>query len=271
MENDQLTVIDNATSDELEAMLTQGTEETSDETVEATETPAPEPEKPAEPAEKSEVEKRLEALEKRLKDKDDFINQRNAEIGILRKQLRDQKLAELGEEEEINRDELIDDPKAAIKKAVERAEKRKALEAERQNEMNTELMERNRQMVEQFLPNLGDVKPAIAEVLKADGAAEQLIAQFDADPANTFMAPVVFQLAKRAELQKKVSELEKKLAKYEENANRIVNNATKFSGAKSPVARTAPAPRASKKLDNLTEADIDRMSLEELQELQKEL
>jgi len=270
---DKLTMIDNASSpEELESMLLEvATPDDSGEQP-AKEVAAEVPEEEQAP-EKSDVEKRLELLEKRLKDKDDFINQRNAEVGLLRKQLREKQRAELdAEDETIDESALLDNPKEAIQRAVERAKKRDALEAEHKAESSNEMYAQNQRIIEQFVPNLSDVTPGIIEVLKSDGAPQEMISQFEQSPHTVFMAPLVIQLAKRAEMATRIADLEKKIAKYEAGTAKIVDNASKFGGAKSQVSNGPATTKTSgKRLNNLTQVDIDKMTLEELQELEKEL
>ena len=272
MEIDQMAAIDNATSEELELMLNPTPE--ADETAETpTEAPAPETPDTAEakaepaPTKLQELEERMAKYEKQLKDKEAFINQRNQEIGTLRKQLLDKKAEALAEDVEPSEEEILRDPKAAVRKAIERAKEREHIEAQRQAEAQNEAVEQTRQVLLNLVPTFEQDKPTILEVMKADGAKPEQIAQFEKDPTSLHPA-LVYQLQKRAAMHKEIQTLKEKL---NGEPKKLADNLAKFGNAKNPTSQ-APAPKMqSKKLDQLTEADIDKMSLAELDALQKEL
>lgn len=267
-----LDVPEEANSEELEELLQQtlGTEAVQEEISDTTE---PEPEEPEQTDPSAELEKlklENEKYKKQLKDKDDFINRRNAEVGLLRKQLKERKEALMNED--LSDEEIMENPKEAIKKALERKEQIKALEEEEQKLDIEDIRARNREIIDRLVPNFEDVTPNIAEVLASDGAPPEMIERFSSDPALTIPPAVIFQLSKRAELQARIAELEAKLAQSKDAPKKIIDNIQKFSQSKSPVASAPTTARKSPvKLANLTEADIDKMSLEELQELEKEL
>lgn len=276
MEIDQMAAIDNATSEELELMLNLPTEANADADTAETPTEAPAPETKPETAEAKaeptptklqELEERMAKYEKQLKDKEAFINQRNQEIGTLRKQLLDKKAEALAEDVEPSEEEILRDPKAAVRKAIERAKEREHIDAQRQAEAQNEAIEQTRQVLLNLVPTFEQDKATILEVMKADGAKPEQIAQFEKDPTSLHPA-LVYQLQKRAAMHKEIQTLKEKL---NGEPKKLADNLAKFGNAKNPTSQ-APAPKMqSKKLDQLTEADIDKMSLAELDALQKEL
>lgn len=276
MEIDQMAAIDNATSEELELMLNLPTEANANaETAEVpTDTSVPEPkpntaEAQAEPtpAKLQELEERMAKYEKQLKDKESFINQRNQEIGLLRKQLLNKKAEELAEDVEPSEEEILRDPKAAIKKAIERAKERENLQAQQQAEAQNEAIEQTRQVLHKLVPTFEQDKPAILEIMKADKADAKLIERFDNDPTSLHPA-LVYQLQKRAEMYKELQALKEKVSA---EPKKLADNLSKFGNAKSPTSQAPVSNPKSKRLDSLTEADIDKMSLDELNALQREL
>lgn len=273
MEIDQMAAIDNATSEELELMLNPAP--SADDAEVPTNTEAPVPDQPdtanvqAEPTsgKLTELEERMAKYEKQLKDKEDFINQRNQEIGLLRKQLLEKKAEALAEDVEPNEEEILRDPKAAIKKAIERAKDRELLQKQQDMEAHQEAVEQTRQVLQRLVPTFEESKPIILELMKVDKADAHLIEQFDRDP-TTIHPALVYQLQKRAELYKELQALKEKTS---EEPKKLASNLSKFGNAKSPTSQAPTTAPKSKRLDNLTEADIDKMSLAELDALQKEL
>lgn len=267
--DDQMAVIDNAqTPEELEQLLTAAPEEAT--------APEPKSDDSGEQAQEPTLEDRLAKLEelnqrfeKQLKDKDDFINQRNAEVGLLRKQLRDKQKAELAPE--LTNDEILENPKAAIEKAIERAKAKEKLDAEEQQAAFHEAKKQTQELLTRMLPDFDDSKAAILEVMQSDGVPGEMVKQFEADPVGMLHPSVIFQLAKRAELFKEVQTLKAQLAEAEKRPAKMADNISKYAGAKSPTAKAPAVTKKSTKLEGLTEADIDNMTLEQLNELQKEL
>jgi hypothetical protein len=277
MEIDQMAAIDNATSEELELMLNLPTEANADaenaEVPATTEAPVPDQPDTANvqaeptPAKLAELEERMAKYEKQLKDKEDFINQRNQEIGLLRKQLLEKKAEALAEDAEPNEEEILRDPKAAIKKAIERAKDRELLQKQQDMEAHQEAVEQTRQVLQRLVPTFEESKPIILELMKVDKADAHLIEQFDRDP-TTIHPALVYQLQKRAELYKELQALKEKTSA---EPKKLADNLSKFGNAKSPTSQAPVSNPKSKRLDSLTEADIDRMSLDELNALQREL
>lgn len=264
--------IDNASLEELDAMM--GDVPQTEEAV----APEPKPDTPAEPEAEAELslEDRLKKVEadnaryqKQLKDKDDFINQRNAEIGLLRKQTREKQAKDL-EVEEPTADEILHDPKAAVRKAIEVARKREELEKEQQTEMLDNLKSQNREVLTRLVPDFEDIRKDIIEVMVADKVPEELRSQFESDPSATLHPSIIFQLSKRAALTRRVAELEAQLAEAESRPGKIVDKITKFGNSRTPAAKPVPE-KSNKKLSQYTEQDIDSMSLAELERLEKEL
>lgn len=265
MDTDLMAQIDDASPEQLEQMLTEQPQE------KPADAPQEQPaqEEPTLEERLKQLEERTQKYEKQLKDKDDFINQRNAEVGLLRKQLRDKQKAGLGPE--LTNDEILENPKAAIEKAIERAKAKEQLDKEEHQAAMQDAINQTRQLFSSTFPKFDEVKAHALEVMKADGAPAEMVNQFEADPAATMHMGALFQLVKRAELYKEIKELRAKLEEAEKRTSKITDNVAKFASAKSPTSAAPTSPKKSGRLDSLTEADIDKMSLEELKELQKEL
>lgn len=269
MDSEQMALIDNASPEELEQML-------NSETPATPETEQPTAEQPPQQAEKSaedrlkEFEERMAKYEKQLRDKESFIKQRNQEVGQLRKKLSEYQTKVLAEDVEPTDEEIIRDPKAAVKKAIERAEEKKRLEAEREAEMQTELARQNEELLHRLVPTFDTDRTDIVEVMKADGIPQDMVAGFEANP--TVLHPsIIFQLQKRAEMMREIKTLKAKLGEAKAEPKKIADNLAKYGQAKSPVTQQPSTPKSNKRLDTLSEADIDKLSLEELKELSKEL
>lgn len=269
MDSEQMALIDNASPEELEQMLNSETPATPETEQHTAEQPPQQAEKSADERLK-EFEERMAKYEKQLRDKESFINQRNQEIGQLRKKLSEYQAKVLAESVEPTDEEIIQDPKAAVKKAIERAEEKKRLEAEREAEMQTELARQNEELLHRLVPTFDTDRTDIVEVMKADGIPQDMVAGFEANP--TVLHPsIIFQLQKRAEMMREIKTLKAKLGEAKAEPKKIADNLAKYGQAKSPVTQQPPTPKPNKRIDSLTEADIDKLSLEELKELSKEL
>ena len=269
MDSEQMALIDNASPEELEQML-------NSETPATPETEQPTAEQPPQQAEKSaderlkELEERIAKYEKQLRDKESFIKQRNQEVGQLRKKLSEYQSKVLAEDVEPTDEEIIRDPKEAVKKAIERAEHKRQLEAEREAEMQSEIARQNEELLHRLVPTFDTDRTDIVEVMKADGIPQDMVAGFEANP--TVLHPsIIFQLQKRAEMMREIKALKAKLGEAKAEPKKIADNLARYGQAKSPVTQQPPNPKTNKRLDNLSEADIDKLSLEELKELSKEL
>lgn len=269
MDSEQMVLIDNASPEELEQMLNSETPTTPETEQRATEQQQPIAEKSADERLK-EFEERMAKYEKQLRDKESFINQRNQEVGQLRKKLSEYQSKVLAEDVEPTDEEIIRDPKEAVKKAIERAEHKRQLEAEREAEMQSEIARQNEELLHRLVPTFDTDRTDIVEVMKADGIPQDMVAGFEANP--TVLHPsIIFQLQKRAEMMREIKALKAKLGEAKAEPKKIADNLARYGQAKSPVTQQPPNPKTNKRLDNLSEADIDKLSLEELKELSKEL
>lgn len=269
MDSEQMALIDNTSPEELEQMLNSETPATPETEQHTAEQPPQQAEKSADERLK-EFEERMAKYEKQLRDKESFINQRNQEIGQLRKKLSEYQAKVLAESVEPTDEEIIQDPKAAVKKAIERAEEKKRLEAEREAEMQAELARQNEELLHRLVPTFDTDRTDIVEVMKADGIPQDMVAGFEANP--TVLHPsIIIQLQKRAEMMREIKTLKAKLGEAKAEPKKIADNLAKYGQAKSPVTQQPSTPKSNKRLDTLSEADIDKLSLEELKELSKEL
>lgn len=276
-----LETIDNASEEELHAMLEQasGQEDTPDTQPQASPT-EPQEEAEAEPEAEISIEDRLKAIEeqnatlnKRLKDKDTFIEQRNAEIGNLRKQVREREISEIEDTEvDVGSDEFFDNPSAAIDKVIEARKRKEAiLETEKQENV-AKFKEQTTKLINSIDEAFDKRIPDILGILKADEASPEILKAFEENPHTAFNPAVTLQLIKRATLEKEVAELRASLAEAQSKPNKMLDNLSKFGKNKSKVTNSSPSAKKPKKaLEGLTEKDIDNMSYEELQALEKSL
>lgn len=241
------------------------------------EAPSAEGEQPAEPTGSSEPAKadppadfaeRLTRLEKQNQDKESFIQRQAAEIGLLRKQIRD---SAKPPEIDVPDEEFHANPKEAVRKALHQAKQREIEEKEASDKHIQETRATFKSAIEQWAPDFETKVPDLANLMKKDEASDQLVQQFRSDPVATLNPAVIFQLLKRLDAEKKIVELEKKLAEASQQTKTTVSRIQNAGRAKPVATSSAPSPKAHASLDNLTEEDIDSMSREELEKLYKTL
>lgn len=274
-QNDQL---EGKTTDELAEMLQQELqpEETPAQPPEADKPDEADPKPPADPA-LAEIQERLARAEKRIADKEQFILRQANEIGMLRKQVKQAP-------KDVNLDDIPDEefhanPKDAVKKALakvreaEQAEKEKEQEDKESQAKNLEEIRTiYREAINKWAPDYEEKRvPELLEMLKQDKAPDELVKTMREDPFATLPPPVVFQMLKRVELANRVKELEGKLAEATKKPGQLVNKMQSASRAKPVTTGSAPSASAHKSLADLTEADIDKMSRDELEKLYKGL
>lgn len=262
--------LDGKSSEDLQAML----DGLVNESEPATEPNEPEAEGEKQPAPASEepsvdsLKEMVAKLQKQVQDKEAFILQRNQEIGLLRKKARE---AQPEPELDITDEEMIASPKEALKKALKQHEQRKA-EAQTQQEQEAQDFRRQAQeAISAWAPKYDETVPEIIELMKADQAPESLLSQFKSDPVATLNPAVTFQLIKRIEAQRRIKELETQLAEAQKRPADMVSKIQQAGRAKPVATTTPPSPKKHAVLDNLTEADIDRMSADELKKLEEQL
>lgn len=289
-----ITDLDNATPEQLEEMLTELTSQSDAPPAEepaVVEQDTPEAEGQPETNELETLKQQVEELkkanernEKQLKDKEVFIQKRSQEIGELRKQLAAKREALINKvERDIPEDEIINDPKAALKKAL-REQQSVSEELEHLDKQDKELAieqarQQHSQLIQRMIPDLPDIEEDILSVIKADYDADegvdeqtktQMLSQFKENLAERLNPAVLFQLARRARDQKTINELRAEIEQLKSAPDKLTTNINKFAG-KAPVTAAPASPKKGAiSLKNLTEADIDKMSLEELAELEKQ-
>ncbi len=259
--------LDSKSSEDLQAMLDDMVKpdpEPAEPEATAEETPAPED--PAKMLE--EIKAQNAKLLKQVQDKEAFILQRNQEVGLLRKQLKE-KLPE--PELDITDEEMIASPKEALKKALKQHEQRK-IEAQTQQEQEaSEFRRQAQEAITAWAPDYDTHVPDLIELMKEDKAPDALLTQFKNDPVATLNPAVTFQLIKRLEANRRIKELEAKLAEAQKRPADMVSKIQQAGRAKPVATTTAPSPKKHAILDNLTEADIDRMSMEDLKKLEDQI
>ena len=237
----------------------------------------PEGEKPQEPEKpaQDDVSKRLaeleeanKRLEKQVQDKEAFITQRNAEIGMLRKKARQ---AAPDIETTVKPDEFVADPVAATKKLLREVRDKEAETQEEDAKIAAETREAVKTAIYKWDKDFDKSAPEMVEFMKNDGAPEEILTQFQKDPIGTFAPPVLFQMLKRLAMAREIRDLKAKLADAEKRPSELAHKVQAASRGK-PVVSSAPATsKAAKSLEELTEDDIDRMSPEEIEKLNVEL
>lgn len=154
-------------------------------------------------------------------------------------------------EKKLTLDEFVEDPEAALKRELDKRERRKADEMAKQEIV----IRQNVEMVYEKVPNFEELLPTIIELAKEDGfeSVDQ-----DMVMRTARLEPVVaIQYAKRAALALKVNG---EKAKGEQAIDRIARGTRK-----QPVVTgsSAGAPQKTK----LTESDIQNMTDAEIKEL----
>ncbi len=262
--------LDGKTSEELDAMLGEVMAEGDKPMDEKSSTSPDEKPKSPEPdilKRLAELEEANKRLEKQVQDKEAFIVQRNAEIGLLRKKVR-QAVPDV--ETTVKPDEFVADPVAATKKLLREVREKEAESEEEDARLVSENREAIRKAVYQWDKDFDKAAPEMVELMKADGAPEEVVAQFQKDPIGTFAPPVLFQMLKRLALTREYNALKAKLADAEKRPAELAHKVQTASRGK-PAVSSAPAAKAAKSFEDYTEDDIDRMTPDEIDKLYAEL
>lgn len=226
--------LDNKTGPELRQMLEEAhaeVEETAPE-VDTSETQA-ESESESDPM--AEINAKLSALEKRVQDKEAFIQRQAKELGELRKSAKPK----------VTDEEFLSNPVATLDKLLQE----KAEEA-------TPPAPDHAEKIRSWVPDFDKRVDQIVKVMKADGVDDDFIAKYRENPAGFFPAEVSFQLAKRAELQAKLDEMAGKT----ERINKTISQVS----ASKPVTGKATTTKP------ISVKDLDKMSRDELMKLREQ-
>lgn len=165
-----------------------------------------------------------EKLQQRLKDKDSEIGRQGNEIGELRKARESLKaiqatlpVDEAAERERLN-DLAMTDPVAFQEQLAHLNERKQRAAEQQQIVKRLESLGKNKQAIEQFIPDLADSLDDIAALLKEDGVEDGAIDGFKAQPWQVDPA-IVHNLKMRAVLNKENATLKAEVEKLkQENA-----------------------------------------------------
>jgi len=231
---------------------------------EGTGTPGSNPPNPETPPAKT-LEERLAKLEKRLTDKDRYIEERNAEIGRLRKQISE----EPKKLHEVTADSFFEDPVANVEKITENQRIKLEQEQQRRQEQTRELIEKHRSIVRQIAPDYEQNVDSVAEVLKQDGFDEDGIRAFKSNPF-AYEPPLLHNLNIRAKLTKENAELKAEIARLKGGSKKILDKVETISRQKPKV--TGSSSSASHggggiDVETLDERAISKLTDEQLKAL----
>lgn len=215
-------------------------------------------EEPVKPDDITVLKTQVEKLEKRLKDKDDFINRRNAEIGELRKK------ATLNRE--VLSEKIFTDPVGAFQDMQVANDAQKEISRIE----TSQFIDINKKAVLDAMPNFETLKDTIFEIAKEDGLPEQNLAAFKenlyAEPAE-----VLYILGKRAEQRiainardKELSDLRNKIKELEGKPDALLQKIEKASNSNSLTGKSGGAGNSkdvvlNKPLHQLSQAELRKI------------
>ena len=195
-------------------------------------------------------------LEKQVKDKEEFIGRQTTEIGELRRQA--QILAEqlaAVDQEGLNR-QWNEDPSAVVNEVLAVREK----EAQANRLLLQANIKENEITIKQRVPDFDDMIDDIAITAKKDGASDDIVRAFKANPYGA-QPDLVIQLSQRVKLEKENASLKAEverlkkapgeaLKKVEAAARQVVTGGTGKSGA-GVVAKANVAQMTNAQLEEL--------------------
>lgn len=204
--------------------------------------------------------KKIEQLEAELAKKVKTVDRMGNELGSLR-QIED-KLKILESQQAnakaVSLDKLVEDPRGAIRSELESSSRDLEIQALKAEHARRQVLQRNQEFLKQHAPNLESDWDAIAEVIKEDGAdpAELRSRLYDIDPL------VTFNLARRAELARKVKELAKQVEALKASGPELLKKVD--AAARTGVKITGKTSGAT--ITESPKATVKRMSDAELKE-----
>ena len=201
----------------------------------------------------------LETKEKQVRDKETFIQQRNALIGELRK--KEDLYRSSIKDPSLIQNNFFDDPVKGVNDLLDYREGQKqvlSLQAQ-------QTILKNEMVVDQIVPEFKEYLSDIVDILKRDGLPESAINEFKANPYLDDPG-ILVSLGKRAQaermirekenqfidLQNQINELKKKPAQVVEKINQAAAN------------KSISSIPASKSTDDYSETDFTKMTNEEL-------
>jgi hypothetical protein len=210
------------------------------------------------------LEDRLAKLEKRLVDKDRFIEERNAEIGRLRKQVTEppKKL------HDVNADTFFEDPIANVEKITENQRIKLEQEQQRREEQMREMITHRRSITQQIAPDYEQNLDLVAEVLKQDGFDEDGIKAFRSNPF-AYEPPLLHNLNLRAKLAKENADLKAEINRLKGGPKKILDKVETMSRQRPRVTGNSASAHGEGGLDaeTLDEKAISKLSDAQLKAL----
>lgn len=185
-------------------------------------------EEPAAPEEPEETEAdRTAKLEKQLKDKEEFIQRRNSEIGALRQQIQ---ALQTQVPQQPAEDEFYANPYDAVQKV---------LAAERQNAAVQALQAQaavmqNELAVKSAIPEIDALIDDIAKLAEQDGLPPENIRNFKANPYNDDPA-ILIQYANRAKLAKELADMRAQIEALQKKPETIVKKIEQAAHSHRPL------------------------------------
>lgn len=202
------------------------------------------------------LKEQVRVLSKRVEDKERFIQNRNQEIGDLRKRLR----AEAQALREEIPDLMIEDPVAGVERVLQardREEQAARMEA-------TEIFEANKVAVSEFCPNFEDRIDEVAAIAKSDGVPPEMIRAFRNNPYAT-SPKLIRMLLSRADGAKEQESLRAALAKEKAERESVASRIAKAAAQTRVTGKTPAAPGGEGgRFKDLRETDIGELSDAEL-------
>ena len=227
---------------------------------------------PAEPAKEPEkvpptVEERLALMEKRLKDKDEFIAKQGAEIGKLRKAVPPEPKKEL---HNVTPDNFFEDPIANVEKITENQRIRLEQEQELRTQALREEIEKRKEITKQIAPDYEENLDAIAEVLKQDGFNEEGIKMYKQNPF-AYDPPLLHNLNIRAKLAKENAALREEINRLKGNPKKILDKVENISRQKPKISSGVVSGQDDGEIDidSLSDKQIAKLSTKQIEDLLK--
>jgi hypothetical protein len=213
------------------------------------------------------VEERLAMMEKRLKDKEDFIAKQGEEIGKLRKAVAPEATKKL---HDVTADNFFEDPIKNVEKITENQRIRLEQEQELRTQAIRDEIERRRGITKQIAPDYEENLDSVAEVLKQDGFDDEGIKAFKSNPF-AYDPPLLHNLNARAKLAKENAALKEEINRLKGNPKKILDKVENLSRQKPKISSGVSSGQDSEEIDidSLSEKQIARLTNKQLEELLK--
>lgn len=214
------------------------------------------------------LKEKLKALEnsdavkdKRIKDKDEFIAKRNAEIARLRKEISDKK--NILSEKKVSAEDFTDDPVNAARKVVQEENNQKEIVHLTMQEILLE----NEQRVRALAPDYEDYVNDIISIAKSKGIPQENLDRFAQNPFNG-EPDALIGFYYEAKLKKEREVMAAQLKELENKPKNILDKIDAASRNKPLTSKTGASDIQT--LGEYSEESIAELSSEDLSRLLKE-